>query len=336
MWTPSPLLRPVPELQQAIDRVVLRSIRLLRAALGDVALYHVGSSALLPLLTNGTVDLLLLAEPDKVIPLQASISTLTELHAQELRVNLTVSDKHKPNNALRIRHLLATQPMRMGELLGIQKQFIHRIGKRYPQAKAQFFATLLQEEQNTSYDQDNALPPQIELVTERLHLCTPTSLDAKEYVAYLLANREFHQRYSSNDPKNFRADTWRQFFGNETLLRLQRESLTFLVRRQDTGATIGACHFSGFLWQRYQHCSVGYHLAKTEAGRGYMTEAVSAAVAYVAKQWGVHRVQALYDPANIKSAKLLKRVGFRVEGAMESYLHLNDEWHDCTMAAMHW
>ncbi len=336
MWTPSPLLRPVGELQQAIDRVVLRSIQLLRAALGDVALYHVGSSALSPLLTSGTVDLLLLAEPDKVVTLQAGISTLTELHAQELRVNLKVADKHKTNDALRIRHLLATQPMRMGELLGIQKRFIHRIGKRYPEAKARFFETLLQEDQDTPYHQEKALPPQIEIVTERLRLCTPTSLDAEEYAAYLRENREFHQRYSSNDSKNFRADTWRHFFGNETLLRLQRESLTLLARRQDNSAIMGACHFSGFLWRRYQYCSLGYHLAKTAEGHGYMTEVVAAAVEYVAKQWGVHRVQAFYDPANIKSAKLLERVGFRVEGAMQSYLHLNDEWHDCTMAALHW
>ncbi len=336
MWTPSPLLRPVQELQQAIDRVVLRSIQLLRAALGDLALYHVGSSALSPLLTSGTVDLLLLVDPEKVVTLQARISTLTELHAQELGVNLKVADKNKPNDALRIRHLLATQPMRMGELLGIQKQFMHKVGKRYPEAKSRFFETLLQEEQNAPYDQENALPPQIKIETKRLHLSAPTSLDAEEYATYLIANREFQQRYSSNDPKNFEAETWRRFFGNETLRRLQRESLTLLVRCQDNNAIIGACHFSGFLWQRYQHCSLGYHLAEAAQGHGYMTEAVAAAVEYVAKQWSVHRVQAFYDPANIKSAKLLERVGFRVEGTMQSYLHLNDEWHDCTMAAMHW
>ena len=178
------------------------------------------------------------------------------------------------------------------------------------------------------------VPHRIELSTQRLHLYSPLSIDAEAHAAYLRENRESHEVFGSRDSRALEAGSWQRFFADEALLRMRREALTFLVQNRDSGEHIGACHFSGFLWGRYSSAVLATIWRKPE-GHGYMTEAVTAAVAYVVEQWGVHRVQAFYDPKNTKSARLLERVGFSTEGTMASYIKLGDTWHDCTLAAKH-
>ena len=340
MWTPNPILRPVAALQPDVDRTVLSAMELLRGALGDVDLHHVGSTSLPPLLSGGTVDILALTEPKRIAPCQALVAKLGALQTLPLRVKVIVGDRHQPNSLLRVRHLLATHPLKMGELLGLQKYYEHRTGKKYPAAKQEFFDALLSdptcnEPGAVPYEQSQMVPHRIELSTQRLHLYSPLSIDAEAHAAYLRENRESHEVFGSRDSRALEAGSWQRFFADEALLRMRREALTFLVQNRDSGEHIGACHFSGFLWGRYQQCCVGYNLAKAAEGHGYMTEAVTAAVAYVVEQWGVHRVQAFYDPKNTKSARLLERVGFSTEGTMASYIKLGDTWHDCTLAAMH-
>ncbi|MCP4447143.1 MAG: GNAT family N-acetyltransferase [Myxococcales bacterium] len=342
MWKPSPLLRPVEALQENIDRVVLRSIEILRSTLGETSeLYHVGSTALPPLLTDGTTNILILDEPEKLAQVRAKALVLEELRSLSMPVHLEFADRHKPNVHLRIRHLLATNPIALGEFLALQKRYAHIPGKKYPAAKQDLFSEFLAEAPTTSahenlFEQGKQQPHVLEILTKRLSLRSPLSIDADDYANYLLANRTSHERFAATSPKKLQCDTWRRIFSAEVMKRYRREALSFLVRKRATDTIIGSCHFSEFIWGRYQQCFVDYDLAEQEEGHGYMTEAVASAVHYVGESWSVHRVQAVHDPRNTKSASLLKRTGFHVEGTMASYVKLGSEWHDCVLAALHW
>jgi len=48
----------------------------------------------------------------------------------------------------------------------------------------------------------------------------------------------------------------------------------------------------------------------------------------------LHRVQANHLPENLRSARLLQRLGFRVEGSAHAYLFINGAWRDHVLTAL--
>ena len=72
---------------------------------------------------------------------------------------------------------------------------------------------------------------------------------------------------------------------------------------------------------RNARLEIGYILAPARQGRGLMTEAVEAIVAYCFDKLGVHRIEALIHPDNAASIRLVERLGFRREGGP-----LRDRW----------
>lgn len=61
-------------------------------------------------------------------------------------------------------------------------------------------------------------------------------------------------------------------------------------------------------------CELGYCLAKSRWGRGYMTEAVGCAVEFARHTLGVKRVYARVAVGNIPSARVLQKLGFAEVG----------------------
>jgi ribosomal-protein-alanine N-acetyltransferase len=59
-----------------------------------------------------------------------------------------------------------------------------------------------------------------------------------------------------------------------------------------------------------------------------MGEAVTAAVRYAFADLGLHRVKAAYLPGNERSGRLLRRLGFAVEGYARDYLLIAGRWQD--------
>jgi RimJ/RimL family protein N-acetyltransferase len=73
---------------------------------------------------------------------------------------------------------------------------------------------------------------------------------------------------------------------------------------------------------------VGYTLDPQVQGRGYATEAVGAVVTLLFDRFRVHRVAATLDPANIASARVLERLGFRYEGRGVRAALVRGAWED--------
>ncbi|MEA2635338.1 MAG: [ribosomal protein S5]-alanine N-acetyltransferase, partial [Chloroflexota bacterium] len=84
----------------------------------------------------------------------------------------------------------------------------------------------------------------------------------------------------------------------------------------------------------FQSCVLGYNLAHEEEGKGYMTEAVNGALAFAFDTWNLHRVAAGYMPRNARSAAVLRRCGFQIEGQASAYLMINGRWEDHVLTAI--
>ena len=81
-----------------------------------------------------------------------------------------------------------------------------------------------------------------------------------------------------------------------------------------SGETIGYCglfHYADVNGR--PEIEIGYRLARAWWGRGYATEAVSAARDYAFTTLGLPRLIALIDPANVASLRVAEKAGLRFE-----------------------
>jgi aminoglycoside 6'-N-acetyltransferase len=99
-----------------------------------------------------------------------------------------------------------------------------------------------------------------------------------------------------------------------------------LTRREDPATLIGDLALGSM--DEGRQAELGFTLAPAHQGAGYATEAVEALLDHLFTARGKHRVQAGCDARNARSARLLERVGFRLEGHLvESYWD-GEEWTD--------
>lgn len=89
------------------------------------------------------------------------------------------------------------------------------------------------------------------------------------------------------------------------------KNLEFTVVRRTDGASIGRCHIEPD--PETDTAMVGFHLLKACWGQGYATELCRRLTEYSFETLGVHRVNALCNPENTGSRKVLEACGMRLE-----------------------
>ncbi len=65
-----------------------------------------------------------------------------------------------------------------------------------------------------------------------------------------------------------------------------------------------------------------------------MSEAVAKAIDYMFEKQKLHRIMANYMPSNERSARLLHKLGFVVEGCAKKYLLINGRWEDHILSSL--
>jgi ribosomal-protein-alanine N-acetyltransferase len=83
-----------------------------------------------------------------------------------------------------------------------------------------------------------------------------------------------------------------------------------------------------------QSCSLGYWMGAAHAGKGLMTAAVKAAVAFAFDTLNLNRVEAACLPSNSASIRLLEKVGFTREGYARKFLCIDGLWQDHLLYGM--
>jgi ribosomal-protein-alanine N-acetyltransferase len=84
----------------------------------------------------------------------------------------------------------------------------------------------------------------------------------------------------------------------------------------------------------FQACYLGYRLDRQSEGRGLMSEALKAVIAHAFGALKLHRIMANYVPTNERSARVLRRLGFVVEGYARDYLFLEGRWKDHCLTSL--
>jgi ribosomal-protein-alanine N-acetyltransferase len=325
----------VQSIQPQIDQVFLETRAQLLQQFPGARVRHVGSTALSPALTRGTIDIDLAVDEEQVAATQVLLDDGEALPNAGLPTRVVVHALGQPSERLKIRQTLAENPLLLGEFVGLQKRFVHRLRKPYPLAKAEFFETLTKSTEFASADATRALPYRVELETERLTLRTGLSCDAEDIAAFRLANRDHIEITAGKRPnEHYTAEYLRKNLSTSSIRVWRKEAITFLVRKKSDESLIGICNFSGFHWGAFCTCELGYLVGATSEGKGYMSEACAVALDYICSEWGVHRVQAVYDVSNTRSAALAKRLGLSVVGTAKDYISLDGNWRDGVIASL--
>ena len=82
------------------------------------------------------------------------------------------------------------------------------------------------------------------------------------------------------------------------------------------------------------YCDLGYALGEDRQGQGLMSEAVAAVIRYAFDEMGLHRVKTAYPPSKERSGRLLRRLGFVVEGYARDYLLIQGRWQDQVLVGL--
>ncbi len=113
------------------------------------------------------------------------------------------------------------------------------------------------------------------------------------------------------------------------------KSARFFIRTKiNPDIIIGLCNFTQIFHGSFQACYLGYKIDYEYEGKGFMFESLQTLIGYVFEELKLHRIMANYMPSNIRSAKLLHRLGFVVEGQAKNYLFINNKWEDHVLTAL--
>ncbi|WNF25192.1 GNAT family protein [Mesobacillus jeotgali] len=96
---------------------------------------------------------------------------------------------------------------------------------------------------------------------------------------------------------------------------------------------IGSCGFLNKVPQHYRS-EIGFELSKEYWGKGIANEALAAVIQYGFEQMNLQRIQALIEPLNLSSQKLVERNGFIKEGLMRNYEYTCGKFDDLFMYSL--
>jgi [ribosomal protein S5]-alanine N-acetyltransferase len=85
---------------------------------------------------------------------------------------------------------------------------------------------------------------------------------------------------------------------------------------------------------RNKRVAIGYIIDPARHQRGIATEAVAAMLDFCFGELHLHRVQALIQPDNTASRKLVEKLGFRGEGLLRDNVRVGETWRDEMLFAL--
>ncbi len=143
---------------------------------------------------------------------------------------------------------------------------------------------------------------------------------------------EYNRFYPWSERSEAEARAFVQMFINFQTEQPRRK-FQFAITLLPGGRLIGSCGIRRKADNEWE-ADMGYELAPQYWGNGYATEAARAVVDFGFKKLKLHRVSALCVAGNDRSAKVLERLGFRLEGWLKQDDYFKNQWWDTQIYAI--
>lgn len=170
--------------------------------------------------------------------------------------------------------------------------------------------------------------------TERTVITLVSAADAGDLRTYYLHNADHLGPWEPLRSEEYHAaaawkDRARDFAGEA----LRGVAYRYVARPEGSRDIIAVANFTNVVRGVFLACHLGYSIDRQMQGRNIMFEVLDALIPHVFQTYGLHRVMANYLPENARSAQLLQRLGFEVEGRARDYLKINGKWRDHVLTA---
>jgi ribosomal-protein-alanine N-acetyltransferase len=178
----------------------------------------------------------------------------------------------------------------------------------------------------------------VEITTDRLILTMLPAESAARQLAYFVDNREHLARWSPPSPPDYYTEEfwrWRLEENRDEYVEDSSCRLQMLERESADGAVVGQISFTAYTRGPHQSTNLGYSIDHRFEGKGLMIEGLRAAIDFAFGRLAFHRVAANYMPVNERSGRVLRKLGFSIEGYARDYLYLDGAWRDHVLTALY-
>lgn len=164
------------------------------------------------------------------------------------------------------------------------------------------------------------------------------SLSAHD-AAHVLRYYQENQRHLSpwepiRGPEYLTLPYWETFLKKAEHAGREGNEFRFAAFTPDRSEIVGICNFTGVARGVFQACFLGFSVAARFEGQGMMFEILQAAIDHIFNTAGLNRIMANYMPANLRSGRLLERLGFEREGCARRYLKIAGKWEDHVLTSL--
>ncbi|TQR17945.1 GNAT family N-acetyltransferase [Psychrobacillus soli] len=163
--------------------------------------------------------------------------------------------------------------------------------------------------------------------TKRLILREVTTDDANDMLTYL--SDENVVKPMGLEPFQTVEDVWDEISWYKSIYE-EGTGIRWGITLKDSGKVIGSCGFLNKLTKHYR-TEIGYELSKDYWGIGVASEALEAVVKYGYHHLQLERIEALIEPTNIPSQRLVEKQGFIREGLLRHYEYTRGKFDDLYM-----
>lgn len=165
--------------------------------------------------------------------------------------------------------------------------------------------------------------------TERLTLRPLTPADASLLQNFLVRNRLFLQEWEpKRDEAYYSIDSAQSLIDSSAVTNNNKTGLSLYLFRKKEEKIIGHIGLSNIVYGPFLSCFLGYKLDFEETGKGYISEGLQRVIQVAFTDYKLHRIEANVMPRNIRSIKVLEKLGFEQEGISKRYLKINGIWED--------
>ena len=184
----------------------------------------------------------------------------------------------------------------------------------------------------------HALYPVLE--TARLRVRLAEAHEAEHVSAYYTRNEPHLRIWEPERPSGFfTVPFWKErttLYGDQCIAGTSFRFFLFpstLSLQREVGMIVGSISLTQIERGAFMCGRLGFSVDAAVEGRGLMREALAAVVDYGFQGIGLHRIEANHQPQNLRSAALLRRLGFEIQGYARDYLFVGGAWRDHVLTA---
>ncbi|MFC7686535.1 GNAT family N-acetyltransferase [Ureibacillus sp. GCM10028918] len=165
------------------------------------------------------------------------------------------------------------------------------------------------------------------LETERLILRKINDTDVGSIFKYL-SDPEV-MKYYGLEPFKSIDDAQGEIAWYHSILK-EQTGIRWGITLKGTDEIIGSCGFLNTVSNHYR-TDIGFELSKEFWGQGIASEAINAIIQYAFEHMNIQRIQALIEPLNSASQRMVEKAGFLQEGLLRKYEYTCGKFDDLYM-----